>query len=223
MSKAMDDLKYLLDRRIEDATAAQTDKDLVNAITDISKIGQTVERLEVAESKMKDLNERGNLERSKLDLEREKFDAQKKSDNEKREIDLEKLTIDQERLALDKENSKFDQELSLERLQMEKKKLDAEVEKLIADQKLEREKLDLEREKFEHSKELERFRSEMEFKLRKREIDSNLVSVIVDALAKIAISAIGLMCIGGILDMEKDGVVTSKALSSAMSFWSRKV
>lgn len=223
MSKAMDDLKYLLDRRIEDATAAQTDRDLANAITDISKIGQTVERLEVAESKMKDLNDKGNLERSKLDLEREKFDAQKKSDNEKREIDLEKLTIDQERLALDKTNSKFDQELSLEKLQMEKKKLDAEIEKLIADQKLEREKLDLEREKFEHSKELEKFRSEMEFKLRKREIDSNLVSVIVDALAKIAISAIGLMCIGGILDMEKDGVVTSKALSSAMSFWSRKV
>lgn len=212
MSNLNDDLQYLLSKRIEDAENASDDKQLADAVADIFKLGEVFEKLEKVRLSEAESNSKEKTEAERLSLDKEKV-----------EIEKEKVAADNDRINLEREKLEHQRKIDEEKIKLEREKLQAEIDEMVRKYESEKSRLEWEKEEKEKEREAARERLEAEYKIRKEELDNEFKKNLVDNVCKLGIAAVGFVAIGGILDLEKTGAVTSKALQTAMSLWSRRI
>ena len=212
MSNLNDDLQYLLNRRIEDAENASDDKQLADAVADIFKLGEVFEKLEKVRLSEAESHAKEETESERLSLEKDKV-----------EIEKDKVNADNDRINLEREKFEHQRKIDEEKIKLERERLQTEIDEMIRKYEFDKTRLEWEKEEKEKEREAAKERLEAEYRIRKEELDNEFKKNLVDNVCKLGIAAVGFVAIGGILDLEKTGAVTSKALQTAMSLWSRRI
>jgi hypothetical protein len=193
MAEVNEVLEKLILQRARVAETADNDNDLSNALQDVIHLSQVY----VSESKR--LDEKLNKEAEQL--------------NKTRTLDIESERISFER---EKWNKEFE----------ESKRARAEEEAIKKESlKIEREKLeyqDFERRLRENSLTLERERFEFESRNSTRDGHIRIAQIAGDILKVGITTGAGLVAISGVLDIEREGRVTSKLLNSIMGMIVKK-